>query len=639
MVYTHILSSESVSAGHPDKVCDLISDTFVDAMIRRDPEARVACETMLVDGKVIVSGEFSAAPGVLDEVRREGEGLVRAALGRAGYSSAEHDIDPERCEIELRLNGQSAEIAGAVSQGGLIGAGDQGMMFGYATLETTALMPRALDTAQAIIRRAEALRALGGSPLRADGKCQVTIGEGRYGRETLLALVLSWQHEATASIGAVREYLRSEVIGPALEEAEVFGSRDARFHINPAGAWTIGGPKSDCGLTGRKIIVDTYGGAAPHGGGAFSGKDPTKVDRSGAYMARYLARHVVASGLSDACLVQLAYAIGQAEPVSVMVDTRGLGQVADPIIAAALQELFDLTPAGIIRTLDLRRPIYADTASGGHFGASRDPSIYFWETQPQASELMGVVGEVLRKKGGGRLKAPTRHEGRKTDGRSFEVVKSDLETAKDALLDRIKRRGFVTPQPNAWADMHAILRRHAGGSLPPPPVPMILSGWYQPQQDKHRALLAQLEWAELAGCLRAVCGYLNGLKDSDWDTRDDRRRTSSSEEEDLDIVLVDPWWGLTVPAPTRAVDPALVDALGETATEDLLGWIVDVQAELFATTSFPVALALWDHIGGDARWHALLQRRPENTRTIAASAGAYIRSLLEREPTRRRTPG
>jgi S-adenosylmethionine synthetase len=401
-----LLSSESVAAGHPDKVCDLISDTFVDAMIKRDPEARVACEVMLTNGKVIVSGEFAAQPGVFEEVQREAEGLVRGALRAAGYSSAEFDIDPEACEVELRLNEQSREIAWAVQRSGFIGAGDQGMMFGYATLETAALMPRALDVAQTIVRHAEQQKAVGDSPLRADGKCQVTIGEGRFGPDTLLAVVLSWQHMADAGLDRVREYLHGRVIEPALEEADVVGRREARYHVNPAGAWTIGGPRADCGLTGRKIVVDTYGGAAPHGGGAFSGKDPTKVDRSGAYMARYLARHVVASGLSDRCLVQLAYAIGQADPVSVMVDTRGGGKVSDQVIARALQKLFDLTPAGIITELDLRRPIYADTASGGHFGASRDPGVYLWETQPRSADVIVAVTDVLR--GDGRRRSRTR---------------------------------------------------------------------------------------------------------------------------------------------------------------------------------------------------------------------------------------
>jgi len=387
-----LFTSEAVSAGHPDKLCDLVSDSILDEFLRRDPDARVACETFAANQKILVAGEFRARRhedfvAVRDAVPR----LVREALRSVGYSSEALDLDPERCEIEVRFNHQSPQIAAGVHDDpAVLGAGDQGLMFGHATRETEALMSLAWSLATDLVARGSALRAGGGSPLRADGKSQVTVRYEGGAPVGVQAVVLSWQHEPHVDLRELRRWLEREVVDAVIPREAC--TADFRSFPNPAGPWTIGGPRGDTGLTGRKIIVDSYGGACAHGGGAFSGKDPSKVDRSGAYAARWVAKHVVASGLAERCTVQVAYAIGVAEPVSVPVDTEGSGRLPDERLEQAVREVFNLTPAGILRDLDLRRPIYADTASLGHFGRWRDPAVHRWERTDRIEALLAAAG-------------------------------------------------------------------------------------------------------------------------------------------------------------------------------------------------------------------------------------------------------
>ena len=385
-----LFTSEAVSAGHPDKLCDRISDALLDAFLARDPRSRVACETFATHGKLIVAGEFrSADPGDFDAVRDASVGIVRRVLTEIGYGTQELDIDPNTCEVEIRFNRQSDEIGAGVDREEGLGAGDQGHMFGYATDETEHLMPLAWSLATDLVAKGSALRAAGGSPLRPDGKSQVTVRyqDGRpIGVQTV---VLSWQHDRDVSVEDARAWLSREVVAAIVPPER--RTEDFRCFLNPAGPWTTGGPKGDTGLTGRKIIVDTYGGACPHGGGAFSGKDPSKVDRSGAYAARWVARNVVAAGLAQTCTVQIAYAIGVAEPVSVSVDTHGTGKVGESAIESAISRTFDLTPSGIIRDLALLRPIYTETSSLGHFGRWRSPDIYRWERSDRAERLAAEV--------------------------------------------------------------------------------------------------------------------------------------------------------------------------------------------------------------------------------------------------------
>ena len=370
MTISHgLFSSESVSEGHPDKLADRISDAILDEFLTLDPHARVACETMLADQCVVLAGEFKTRD--LDsfaDVRKRAEWIARKVIRDTGYVDAETGVDPDACEVQVRFNHQSADINRGVDQAdGGIGAGDQGLMFGYACDETQELMPAPLSYAHQLVRRQAELRRSGALPwLRPDAKSQVTF---RYedGRPIAVeTVVLSTQHAADADIATVRadvsRLIIDEVIPPSMRGASY------REHINPTGRFVTGGPKGDTGLTGRKIIVDTYGGAAPHGGGAFSGKDPSKVDRSAAYMARHLAKQVVARGWARRCLVQVAYAIGVTEPVSFLVDADGATAARNAEIADALRKEFDLTPAGIIRHLELQRPIYFDTAAYGHFG-------------------------------------------------------------------------------------------------------------------------------------------------------------------------------------------------------------------------------------------------------------------------------
>ena len=389
-----LFTSEAVSAGHPDKLCDRISDAVLDAFLQRDPHARVACESFAADGKIIVAGEFRTRdPHHFDEVRAASVGIVRDAVRSVGYGTAEHDIDPDTCDVEIRFNRQSTEIGAGVDGGEALGAGDQGMMFGYATDETKERMPLAWSLATDLVAAGSQLVGLGDTPLKPDAKSQVTV---RYdeGRPTgVEAVVLSWQHDPAAGLEEVRAFLTEEVLDAVVPAS--LRSPTFRALLNPAGAWTSGGPKSDTGLTGRKIIVDTYGGACPHGGGAFSGKDPSKVDRSAAYAARWVARNVVDAGLARRCTVQLAYAIGVAEPVSVHVETHGTGRLPDRDLAEAVRRVFDLTPGGIIRDLDLLRPIYRETSSLGHFGRWRDPETHRWERSDRVDALLAEIGGTV----------------------------------------------------------------------------------------------------------------------------------------------------------------------------------------------------------------------------------------------------
>lgn len=387
-----LFSSESVSEGHPDKLADRISDAVLDEFLRHDPSARVACETLLADQCVVVAGEFKTrSPETFRAVRERAVTIISDVLRDAGYRDGATGIDPERCEIQVRFNGQSSDInQGVDREDGVIGAGDQGMMFGYACDDTPELMPAPIVFAHRLVRRQAKLRRNGVLPwLGPDAKSQVTFRYEDMRPVAIEAVVLSTQHDAAVDTETLRAAVSREIIDaviPPSLRAEGF-----RALINPTGRFVIGGPKGDTGLTGRKIIVDTYGGAAPHGGGAFSGKDPSKVDRSAAYMARFLAKQVVARGWSNRALVQLAYAIGVAEPVSLLVEAEGVTPARSAEIVDALRREFDLTPAGIIQCLDLQRPIYYPTAAYGHFG--RDDLDLPWESvRPTASSRGETFG-------------------------------------------------------------------------------------------------------------------------------------------------------------------------------------------------------------------------------------------------------
>jgi S-adenosylmethionine synthetase len=364
-----LFTSESVCEGHPDKMADQISDRILDAFLTLDSKARVASETVLADQFVLVAGEYKTAdPSVFQAVQNEAERIVRQTLRDIGYTCRDDGIDPVRCTVKIAFNNQSAHISQGVDQAdGTIGAGDQGLMFGYACNETPEHIPLAISLAHQLVRRQSALRKTGAlSWLRPDAKSQVSV---RYvdGKPVAVEnVVLSTQHDPAISTEELRKAAREQIVDTVIPTA----LRNDQFKvlINPTGRFEVGGPNGDTGLTGRKIIVDTYGGSCPHGGGAFSGKDPSKVDRSAAYMARYIAKNIVASGLAEKCLVQLAYAIGVAQPVSVMIDTYGTGKQADEALESLIRNKFDLTPKGIIATLNLERPIYAPTAAYGHFG-------------------------------------------------------------------------------------------------------------------------------------------------------------------------------------------------------------------------------------------------------------------------------
>ncbi len=387
----HLFTSESVSEGHPDKIADQISDAILDAFLSEEPEAKVACETLVADNLVVITGEFKTVRKELfDEVRDRAEGIARQVLRDIGYRDAETGIDPDACEVQVRFNHQSIQIhKGITLAGGDIGAGDQGLMFGYACDETPDLMPYPLWLAHRLVQRQAELRKSGALPwLRPDAKSQVTAayeGQKMVGVETV---IISTQIARGLDPAWVAQEVAREIVDPLVPTA--LRTPTFRLWVNPAGPFEIGGPNGDTGLTGRKIIVDTYGGSCPHGGGAFSGKDPTKVDRSAAYMARYIAKNLVAAGYARRCLVQLAYAIGVAEPVSLLVETYGTGTVPDEKLEDMVRCTFKLTPRGIIESLDLRRPIYRKTAAYGHFGRA-EPE-FTWERTDQAEKLAGFSG-------------------------------------------------------------------------------------------------------------------------------------------------------------------------------------------------------------------------------------------------------
>lgn len=364
-----VFTSESVSEGHPDKVCDAISDAIVDGFIAQDPESHVACETLATKGTVVVSGEVRSNGSV------DVEKLVKKTLSEIGYNNEEYGMDHENVKVISMLHEQSSEIAQGVDEGtGLHeeqGAGDQGLMFGYACNATDVFMPAPILYAHRLVKRQAELMKNGTLPwLRPDAKSQVSFHYDKHNIIGIDAVVLSTQHDEFISQSLLKEAIMEEIIKPILPEKWL--SSSTKYHINPTGKFVIGGPVGDAGLTGRKIIVDTYGGMARHGGGAFSGKDPSKVDRSAAYATRYVAKNVVASGLAHRCEVQVSYAIGVAEPTSISVETFGTGIISNNAIEALVREHFDLRPKGLIAMLDLKRPIYQQTASYGHFGRTED---------------------------------------------------------------------------------------------------------------------------------------------------------------------------------------------------------------------------------------------------------------------------
>ncbi|MFN0138538.1 MAG: methionine adenosyltransferase [Pyrinomonadaceae bacterium] len=369
-----LFTSESVTEGHPDKIADNISDAILDAILEQDPTARVACETLVTTGLAVVAGEITTTAKV------NYKAIIRDTIHEIGYNDAEFGYDSNTCSVIDAIGTQSPDIAQGVDTGG---AGDQGLMFGYACNETPELMPMPIQMAHNLTRKLSEVRRDGTIPyLRPDGKSQVSI-EYRDGRPFRVEAVVISTQTADLDIEDIRSDIMEKVIKPVIP-AELL-DENTKYHINPTGKFVIGGPMGDAGVTGRKIIVDTYGGYAPHGGGAFSGKDPTKVDRSAAYMARYIAKNVVASGLADKCTVQLAYAIGVAEPVSVLIDSHGTGTIDDERISDIVRENFTLTPKAIIETLDLRRPIYKATARFGHFGRVNDE--FSWEKTDKAEVL------------------------------------------------------------------------------------------------------------------------------------------------------------------------------------------------------------------------------------------------------------
>jgi len=387
-VRDYLFTSESVSEGHPDKVADQISDTVLDYLFEEDPASRVACETLVNTGLVVLSGEITSNRS-LDGVTER----VRETIKDIGYMGSAMGFDYRSCAVMVSLDRQSQDIAQGVNEGeGLDldqGAGDQGLMFGYACTETDVLMPMPIEYSHRLVKKQAELRKSGQLGwLRPDAKSQVTV---RYeeGRPKFIdTVVLSTQHDEEIAHDDLVEAIVEEVIKPTLPADMISG--ETKFLVNPTGRFVVGGPVGDCGITGRKIIVDTYGGAAHHGGGAFSGKDPSKVDRSAAYAGRYVAKNVVAAGLADRCEVQVAYAIGVAKPVSLMVNTFGTGKIDEAKIEALVAELFDLRPKAIIQTLDLLRPIYRKTAAYGHFG--RTEPEYKWEATDRADELREAAG-------------------------------------------------------------------------------------------------------------------------------------------------------------------------------------------------------------------------------------------------------
>jgi len=385
MARTQLITSESVSEGHPDKMADQISDSILDAILEQDPNGRVACETMIKTGVVIVAGEISTSATI------DTEHLVRERVNAIGYDNTDYGFDGHTCGVLNAVGKQSADIAQGVdeTEDREQGAGDQGMMYGYATNETEVLMPAPITFAHRLVKRQSEVRRSGALAwLRPDAKSQVTMRYEDRKPTRVDAVVLSTQHDPDVDAKMLHEAVMDEIIRPVIP-AELLGN-DTRFYINPTGRFVIGGPVGDCGLTGRKIIVDTYGGVARHGGGAFSGKDPSKVDRSAAYACRYVAKNIVAAGIADRCEVQVSYAIGVAEPTSVDVETFGTGKIEEDRISELVSEYFDLKPRGIIEMLDLLHPIYTRTAAYGHFG--REDEGFPWERTDRAPALRDAAG-------------------------------------------------------------------------------------------------------------------------------------------------------------------------------------------------------------------------------------------------------
>ena len=386
MAGDYLFTSESVSEGHPDKVADQISDGILDALLTQDPHARVAAETLVTTGLVVLAGEITAHASV------DYPSVAREVIKRIGYDNSDYGIDYKGCAVMVCYDRQSPDIAQGVDEGkGLDldqGAGDQGLMFGFACDETPELLPAAIYYAHRLMERQSDLRRDGRlSWLRPDAKSQVTLRYLNGRPHSIDTVVLSTQHDPDVSYEALREAVIEEIIKPVLPRHWM---QNTRYLINPTGRFVIGGPHGDCGLTGRKIIVDTYGGACPHGGGAFSGKDPSKVDRSAAYAARYVAKNIVAAGLARRCQVQVSYAIGYSKPINVTVDTAGTGVISDEILARLVGEHFDLRPKGIVQMLDLLRPIYSKSAAYGHFG--REEPEFTWECTDRAAILRDAAG-------------------------------------------------------------------------------------------------------------------------------------------------------------------------------------------------------------------------------------------------------
>ena len=383
---TYLFTSESVSEGHPDKLADQVSDSILDAILEQDPTARVAAETLANTGLIVLAGEITTTANV-DYIK-----VARETIKRIGYDNTEYGIDYKGCAVLVAYDKQSPDIAQGVDNAEDDpldqGAGDQGIMFGYACDETPQLMPLPIWLSHRVMERQSQLRKDGRLPwLRPDAKSQVTIKYENGKPSAIDTVVVSTQHAPEMELKDIREAVIEEIIKPTLPKELIKG--DIKFLVNPTGRFVIGGPQGDCGLTGRKIIVDTYGGAAPHGGGAFSGKDPSKVDRSAAYAGRYVAKNIVAAGLASRCLVQISYAIGVAQPTSIMVETYGTGKVSNELLTALVREHFDLRPKGIVKMLDLLRPIYTKTAAYGHFG--RDEAEFSWEAIDKAAALKGSI--------------------------------------------------------------------------------------------------------------------------------------------------------------------------------------------------------------------------------------------------------